>query len=484
MLKKILCLGALAAVFGASAAALQVDLAVGFNARNTSASGAFPQFEVAASHEFAGFKAFLDMYATTDGIYPAPESQFGGLYVLIKEGGLSYEDKLFKFKGGQFRQSDLSDSPYSLFISSKKNSAFGLDLNFDDGTFFYETRWIQLNNNSALFRQDVQVAGGGGGTVSIPFDRGVNYRNLGVRLGDFRVAYMESDIYTGRSFDWQYFLLPIPGYFTQYIRSAAGAPWQESKPWDASSAANDNFITGLLVDYRHDRWYGVFQWLLDDVNLNAIIKPSGPQNPNKWAMQAGARYRSDIGTFGLFSAFAFQYTYQPVGSGTDDSRYGYTYYPAVEAGGRIIPQSDNNVGYVNGENSLAFMLQYANAFAGLGVNASLEFVLTGTQSPANPWATLTDWQQGGQGTRWLGDPVLEKKLSLTVGLAYDIKPFTFRVDLMGGYVWNRLELTDAGDGGNRLWSPSADSGFIGSFTLTAVWHLGDNPKPADTSVTQ
>lgn len=467
--------------------ALQADLSVGLNARNSDATGVFPQLDIAAAHKMLGLGFFFNIYATTDGLYPSPESQFGSLYILVKEGGISYDNGAIHLIGGRFVQKDSSDSPYSLFFSSNKNSALGLSMAYDDGVFFYESRWVQLNYNSAIYKQDYPVTNGTN-SVTVPFDRGLNYRTIGFHIGDFKLAYLESCVYTGRSFDYEYFLVPIPGYFTQYIRSASGSPWQESKPWGA--AADDGFIVGLSLDYQHDAWYGTFQWLVDDIDLNAIIKPDGPQNPNKWAFNTGARYKSDIGTFGLFGAMAYEYTFQPIGGGTYNSRYGYTYYPDVQSGGHAIPQTDNNIGYINGENNLAFMLQYQNDFSGFRVDSSLEFVLTGSQSPANPWSSHTDWQQGGQGSHWLGDPVLEKKLRLKGTVAYDLKPFTFELSFMLGYVWNALQLVDSGETpvntasgeGLQLYRPSSTSRFIGSVTITAILHLREAPKPAASTV--
>ena len=153
-LPKIVLLAGVLTWAGIGLFALEADLALGINARNTDALGFFPQVEISANHKMAGLGFFLDVYATTDGLYPSPESQFGSLYILAKEGGISYDYEALHLSAGRFKETDLTDSPYSLFFSANNNSALGMKINYDDKVFFYESRWVQLNYNSALYRQN------------------------------------------------------------------------------------------------------------------------------------------------------------------------------------------------------------------------------------------------------------------------------------------------------------------------------------------
>ena len=307
----------------------------------------------------------------------------------------------------------------------------------------------------------------------------MNYRTIGLHLGDFRLAYQETSTYTGSAFDPWYFLVPVPAYFTQYVRNASGAPWQNARPW--GEGANDNFITGLLLDYRANGWYGVLQILVDDINLNRIIDPSGTQNPDKVAVDLGARYQTEIGRFGLFTALATKYTWQPFGNSASNTRYGYYYYPATETGMAAIPRLDNTIGFINGENNWSVRAEWDNgsleeAWQGLSVNGNLEFTMTGVQSPAKSWSDLGYWTDGGPGPKWLDDPILEKKLVLSAGAELPLSVFSLRLDGSLGYVWNELKLDwPAGNlaavNRYRLWRPSAESRFLGSLSLSVVVHF-------------
>jgi len=104
----------------------------------------------------------------------------------------------------------------------------------------------------------------------------------------------------------------------------------------------------------------------------------------------------------------------------------------------------------------------------LGLGGSLEGSLTGAQSPANPWHQ-EDWN----GTRWLDDSTLEKKIVLGGGASYRLKAFMLSCSAKIGWVQNQLALADVvntdasnGDGSAEpIWEPSGYSGLIGELTL-------------------
>ena len=58
----------------------------------------------------------------------------------------SYED--FELTIGQKEHCDVIESDYSLFISGNKNPAFIADFVYNGDLFYYETRWIRLNERS------------------------------------------------------------------------------------------------------------------------------------------------------------------------------------------------------------------------------------------------------------------------------------------------------------------------------------------------
>jgi hypothetical protein len=91
----------------------------------------------------------------------------------------------------------------------------------------------------------------------------------------------------------------------------------------------------------------------------------------------------------------------------------------------------------------------------------LEFTLSGTKSAGNPWHQYIYWPEGGEGTRFLDDPILEKKLVLKGKASYPWKDFAFSLDFAVGGVWNRLALTavestDSANQGHNLFSFSGE----------------------------
>ena len=115
--------------------------------------------------------------------------------------------------------------------------------------------------------------------------------------------------------------------------------------------------------------------------------------------------------------------------------------------------------------------------------ANLEFTVSGSKSPANPWGSLVLWTDGGQGPKFLDDAVLEKKLVLGGRAEFIIGNWVVYADAKAGWVWNRLKLTsvttnqtvDEYDSlmnvyrvnGIPIYYPSSESAPIGSITLGA-----------------
>jgi hypothetical protein len=95
--------------------------------------------------------ADLSMYDNKKyGATPAnfPGGRLGNLYFLMDNGGVRTHFGPLSFSAGRFQQYDVIDSPYSLFVNSNGNSALGMRLDYEDDFFFYETRWIELNDRS------------------------------------------------------------------------------------------------------------------------------------------------------------------------------------------------------------------------------------------------------------------------------------------------------------------------------------------------
>ena len=385
---------------------------------------------------------------------------FFGFYFYIENGGFEFTYEDLSVTLGRTTMNDRVDSPYSLFVSSKIIPALLADVSYDDGTFFYTSRWTELNRNSAL---------------GFP-DRGWQYNTYGLYLGDFRLGFQDSLIYTGRSFDVEYFLNPLPSFFRQYTRVSAGKPWQVT--------GNDNSIMGFFVDWKPDSGYAYTQVLIDDFNANAIFNPEGAQNPNKIAWSLGGYYDFEFGTFGLYNAGATKYTFQSYGDGNGDLMYGYSFYPATTytVNDVIMPiePEDTYIGYYNGENNLSFLFDYTAEWFDIGIYSSLEFSLSGTKSPANAWTEYSWWEQAPEaGTKFLDSTVLEKKLVLTAGASralpeIKLENLIVSMALEVGYIWNVLELTGTLEGDvnqEQYWAPSANHKPVFSISIGALYRI-------------
>lgn len=409
---------------------------------------------VELDHTYAIFSMFWKISICNDYKYAAFDYKYFGYYVNMEQGGINLDYEPFELTFGRTALSDEVDSPYSLFVSSQLSSALLADFSYDDGTFFYTTRWTELNRDSSL---------------GYP-DRGWQYNTYGIHLGNFSFGFQDSSIYTGRSFDPEFFLNPLPGYFKQMVLTSYGNPW--------TSGSNANSIIGLFVDYNKDYLYSYAQLLIDDfTNIFGFFNEEAYHNPNKIAWSLGGDYDFDFGKIGFYHAGATKYTFQAYGTASSDTKYGYTFYPDVTytANDVLMPieLEDNYLGYCNGENNISFLASYEGTVEKIGLYAQIEFELSGDKSPANPWDQY-DWftEDGDTITKLLDSDTLEKKLVLTAGASRHLSEFgldnlTMSAALEFGYIWNVLELVDSPDDYTQIqyWSPSDENELVLSLTI-------------------
>jgi hypothetical protein len=428
---------------------------------------------VAGFEASAGNLSFLGhLGARTDGVYGGfmgGDYGFGGLAFETVDGGVLYSGETLSASLGKLEERDIVDSPYSLFLSGRGNKALGASLGLRDGPFFYEDKWVVLSYDLENTKEDA--------AVDWP-DRSADVKAWGLELGAFRVALQDVVVYAspnearGPAFDLEYFLIPLPSIFVQYLGFSEDSPWRKRE-------TDDNSMTGFMVDWKRDGWYAVGQILVDDLNMNRILNPSGRQNPDKISWMLGGRRETEYGTFGLYHAGATKYCFEPYGDKKGNSMYGYTYRPDVEYEVDETPMAlepeDNYVGYLHGENNLALVGTWRKDFDAIRVAGSLEFTLSGSKSPANPWGEHLRWQEGGSGTKLLGEDKLEKKLLVGGSVAMPMGKFDLGVEVKLGWVWNRLELDDApgddGLNGLRIYRPSTRSAPIGEIVLGARYHV-------------
>jgi hypothetical protein len=330
--------------------------------------------------------------------------------------------------------------------------------------------------------------------LSIGFpDRGANYKAYALKVNSWRLGFLDAAVYTGRSFDPEYFLNPLPQYFIQYVKGTPGRPW--------TTDSNENNMFGFFYDIKPNRiWNAYAQVLIDDFSLGFMkfLYDGFSNNPWKLAWALGGTYQTLYGRFGFHTGGALKYTFAPIGSPEEErhngndarTAYGYTYYPETrynddESGtGRLVSIliEDNMIGYKNGENNLAFQVDYQNRFRKFLVNAALEVSLTGNSSPANPWHENTRQSQTG-GTHFLDDGNIETKLELRGNVSRKFGPWTFFAAAAIGGKFNRLQLakpwadmtgdTHAGVADTIwIWKPSHTHELILRFTIGGKYPLG------------
>ncbi len=399
------------------------SLAFGLPVPGNPAEYAASWLKPASGHGWVSFRHLserLDVIARvaahTDGKYGAFIADMPGgrsaMYFTLDEGGIGTTAGPLSLKAGRLRHYDTVDTPYSLVVNSRGIAAPLFNLAYDDGFFFYETRWVELNRGSTMATE----AWPGG----FP-DRGVSLKTYGLKFrlkddGLLRFGYQDISVYSRRSFDLEYFLNPIPTNFTQYVKNMFGRPWSDGN--------NDNTVLGFFADYVQPGKYSLLgQFLLDDAGLGYFV-PGWSMNPWQMALSLGGRLETKAGSFGLYAAGATKFTFEPNQTGEDNATlagdaYGYTYYPdtrfydwldgAAEPVYSALSTEDTMIGYKYGENNLALKADWRKTFGATSLGAGLEFRLSGANSVTNPWH---DYRTQIDGTYWLDDAVLEKRFML------------------------------------------------------------------------
>ena len=424
------------------------------------------------------FTAGFDFLLVNDKKYSPSEHHMRGRYFDLRDGRVQWSPGNLTATAGRLMHRDEVTSPYSLFISSAAPSTTVADLRYDNGFFFYDTRWIELNRQSSLYRQQVPVRDADGEAtgeyVSEPLDRGANYKAYGLDFGRLRLGIQESVVYLNTTFYPEYFLSPLPMYFTQLVNSTAGKPWTQ--------VANENSMLGFFGEYEGKGWYAYGQFLIDDWNEMGIdwLAPGEWNNPAKFAWSLGGTVDTSIGTFGLYQAGASKYTFEPTyASESNFNRYpySYTYYPVTEYTLRdgtakpILPE-DNYVGYKYGENNLALTATYADSSAGFDYGAAVEYTISGSKSPANPWHEL-DWHQG-EGTKMFDDPRLEHRVEVGADVARWLGDFRLSAGGSLGGLWNELALQEVAGAPqeSKIFRPTTTNRFLWELTLEVRYVFG------------
>ena len=425
-----------------------------------------------------------------------PSGDLGGFYFYLNEGGLAYDRKPLQILLGRYRNYDEVDSPYSLFINSKGLPANTMKFRWESNYFFYQTQWIGLNWNSAASspawneyeRRKRGLTGPddwyipvdpnyGPAAEGVPYgfpDRGVNFKAYGIKINDWRLGFLDAASYSGRPFDLEYLLNPIPMYFTQYFRATGGRPW--------ATETNDNCLMGLFWDIKKNNWDAYTQVLVDDFSLGFLrfLYSGFSRNPWKAAWALGGRIHTPIGSFGLHHGGALKYTFEPIGTDGHGrykndaaaTAYGYAFYPETRYydGNNLVSImiEDMMVGYKYGENNLAFQLDYQNTFYGFLFTSELELVLAGNNSPANPWqhydSRSSMYDDGRYGSQLFGDGQIEKRLEWRFNVSRRIGQLEGYASIALGGRFNKLVLSPPDDD-----THAGESSYPGRTVDNDIW---------------
>lgn len=372
-----------------------------------------------------------------------PDGTFFNNYFLMDSGGTALRWQDLTVRLGRLPQYDEVDSPYSVFVSSLGHAANTISMRFEKGAFVYESRWIELTSNSANATLAYSTDGTVGTAKTWP-DRGAQLKIYALDYGNFKWGMEDFSVYTGRSFDFEYLVNPLPGYLIQYVKGTFSRPW--------STGINENYAVGFFSIWKPaDLWTLDGQFFLDDGNTYWLAPESTPHIPFKLAWTFGVRKETPVGRFGFHTAGATKYTYQ---STLVDYPYSYTYYPdtrywydydndGIEENNEFADIALENmyIGYRNGENNLANLIEYKGKLLGFNIDGELEYVVSGTQAPTNPWAERSEASIPYTGTEWLNEWPLEHKVQLKLRASRRYGKLLAYASLKLGYVWNKLNLS-------------------------------------------
>jgi hypothetical protein len=108
--------------------------------------------------------------------------------------------------------------------------------------------------------------------------------------------------------------------------------------------------------------------------------------------------------------------------------------------------------------------------------SSLEYVVSGSKSPANPWHEYANLTEAGRETRLLDDPVLEHTVRAAVSAAWPWRNWTFYARLMLGGAFNRLRLEPAPDLSEpQIYRPQAGEHVLlyeCTLGVSYLWRIG------------
>jgi len=433
-----------------------------------------------------GFILDADVSFANDGKYPSQRFMLGH-YFDVNDCVVGFEEGTVSLRAGRGAMGEEIEGPYSLFISSERIPALFADMAWELGMFKYETRWMALNWNSLAHYEETPLDF---------IDRGMNYKAYSFKVGDLEFGYQDSSIYLGEVFDAEAFVSPLPAFVQQMILSSTGRPY--------SQKANTNSLMGIFGILELDRVTVSGQFLLDDINATFLAPILGwlvpalndINNLQKFAWNASVSIDTPYGLLSFHHAGATKYTFEstytketsPAGFGFDvpdyaNLPYPYYFFPITRyTSGGVLREArieENCIGYLHGENNLSFMIgweggPFTGTAWGIDCDAALEYTVSGSKSPANPWHEYDDWRDIGKSFALLDEDDLEHDLVLSAGARKTFGRWKAVVGCELGWIWNPLEPTQVTGHPDEawIWKPAkGKSSLIAGASLGFVYRL-------------
>ena len=144
---------------------------------------------------------------------------------------------------------------------------------------------------------------------------------------------------------------------------------------------------------------------------------------------------------------ASEYTYYP------SSEY---YYPKDNPETKILDYKENYLGYIYGENTVSFLIDYLNQSVKIDNYVSLEYAISGEKSPHEPWNGYKTYELG---THLLNDDILEHFIELNWELTLKLTDnFKLTPNIIINHYTNKIEFVEVErDQEAKIWQPVEDN---------------------------
>lgn len=301
---------------------------------------------------------------------------------------------------------------YKLFLRDDICSFNGLEINWNP------VPWFSFNDQLVLVRFAPSSVSSTDGDEN--FAKNVYYRSYTFGpFKNFSLGFQEAILFIDRNFDPWYAFSLIPYTAVQELRHMVGA----------EEEINDNAMVGAFIEYSRPEFRGYFDFLLDDLNGNAFLRPDASPTVNKLAFDLGMEMKFKDFKLSIEGAMSSAYVFERTSS---DRPYEYSKGEGDVMDDYIV--EENMLGYRYGENSASF---FAKAEHPSGIFIEFENVWLGNRTPWDPWHGEETYEPG---TSFLLGGVVEKRRLFEVGYKgnHEFKFLDFSYELYGGLVTREL----------------------------------------------